>query len=195
MGKIASIDAEVIDATLDYNLLLGRTLFYAMKFVASTIFWLLSFPQQGRIVTINQLDYCMPDLHPNANTIVPLITDFTSQFIGVGMFKDPCIMGVFPLSTPDLPKLAHINMISYVDSYDPWVTPCPSEIESQLSYFVIKSTNEFVDRIYGTSSIKELDMYFFPQWAQPLSLSHDFLNYTLPSDEAILEVMTLFDRP
>lgn len=34
-----------------------------------------------------------------------------------------------------------------------------------------------------------------PQWAKPLSISHDFLNDTLTSDEAILEVMDLFDQP
>ena len=52
-GKSVSIDVEVIDAPLDYNLLLGHTWFYAMKVVASTIFRMLRFPHQGRIVTIN----------------------------------------------------------------------------------------------------------------------------------------------
>ena len=33
-GKIVSIDVEVIDALLDYNLMLGRIWFYAMKVVA-----------------------------------------------------------------------------------------------------------------------------------------------------------------
>ena len=55
--KTITIDVEVIDAPLDYNLLLGCTWFYAMKIVASTIFQLLCFPHQGKIVTINQLDY------------------------------------------------------------------------------------------------------------------------------------------
>ena len=52
-GKTISIDVEVIDVALDYNLLLGRTWFYAMNVVASTGFWLLCFPHQGKIVTIN----------------------------------------------------------------------------------------------------------------------------------------------
>ena len=37
-GKTVSIDVEVIDALLDYNLMLGCTWFYAMKVFASTIF-------------------------------------------------------------------------------------------------------------------------------------------------------------
>lgn len=48
-----------------------------------------------------------------------------------------------------------------------------------------------LDIVSGTFSSEELDQYFFLQWAQPLSLSHDFLNETLPSNEAILEGMTL----
>ena len=57
-------------------------------------------------------------------------------------------MGVFPLSAPNIPKIVPINMISYVGSYDPWVIPFPSEIESlgdtmplsptKLSYYVMK---------------------------------------------------------
>ena len=131
-GKTITIDVEVIDAPLDYNLLLGCTWFYAMKVVASIVFRLLSYPHQGKIITVNQLDFCMPDLQPQANSSMPLISDslFTAQSIGMGLFKDHCLMGVFPLSTPEIPKLAPIHMISLVGSYDPWVLPCPLEIES-----------------------------------------------------------------
>ena len=41
-----------------------------------------------------------------------------------------------------------------------------------------------------------LDMYSLPEWASlPSSSSHDFLNDVLLSDEAILEAMTLSERP
>ena len=43
-GKLVSIHIEVIDAPLDYNLLLGHNWFYAMQAVASTIFWIVKFP-------------------------------------------------------------------------------------------------------------------------------------------------------
>jgi hypothetical protein len=43
-GKTISIDVEVVDAPLDYNLLLGRSWFYAMIVVASSVFHLLQFP-------------------------------------------------------------------------------------------------------------------------------------------------------
>ena len=37
-GKTVSIQVEVVDAPLDYNLLLGRNWFYAMTVVASIVF-------------------------------------------------------------------------------------------------------------------------------------------------------------
>ena len=37
-GNIVSIQVEVDDAPLDYNLLLGRDWFYAITVVASTVF-------------------------------------------------------------------------------------------------------------------------------------------------------------
>jgi hypothetical protein len=61
-GKTVSVEVEVVDATLDYNFLLGHTWLYAMKVVASTFFHVVRFPHQGKIVTIDQLDYCTPDL-------------------------------------------------------------------------------------------------------------------------------------
>ena len=52
-GKSISIQVEVVDAPLDYNLLLGRNWFYNMTIVASTVFWSVQFPHLGRIVTID----------------------------------------------------------------------------------------------------------------------------------------------
>ena len=119
----------------------------------------------------------------------------------MGLFKDPCLMGFFPLSTPAIPKIAPVNMISSVGSYDPWVLPCPSEIESfgdimplslaQLSYSAIQSAGQYVDPDPCLSFSGELDQSFFPHVARPISVAHDFLNDILPSNESILEVFSL----
>lgn len=71
------------------------------------------------------------------------------------------LWGFFPLSAPNIPKIAPVNMISFVGSYDPWVIPCPSEIESfgdiiplssaELSYFVTHSACQSVDTDHCTS--------------------------------------------
>ena len=42
--KVVSIQVEVVDAPLDYNLLLGRNWFYAMTAVASIVFRTVQFP-------------------------------------------------------------------------------------------------------------------------------------------------------
>ena len=54
-GKTVMINIEVINAQLDYNLLLGRSYMYAMRAVVSTIFCLMMFPHEGNIVTVDQL--------------------------------------------------------------------------------------------------------------------------------------------
>ena len=52
---------EVVDAPLDYNLLLGRTWSYAMTVVVSSVFQLIKFPHNGKIVTLDQLSYFSSD--------------------------------------------------------------------------------------------------------------------------------------
>jgi hypothetical protein len=46
-----------------------------------------------------------------------------------------------------------------------------------------------------TSYMDEEDTVLRPVWATSLSYSHDFLDDTLPSDEAILETMNVSERP
>ena len=71
--KTVSIQVEVVDAPLDYNLLLGRNWFYAMTAVASTIFQIVQFPHLGRIVTIDQLDFCTPDVTISPANNIPML--------------------------------------------------------------------------------------------------------------------------
>jgi hypothetical protein len=52
-GKTVCVEVEVVDAPIDYNLLLGRSWTYAMQAVVATIFHVLLFPHEGRIVTID----------------------------------------------------------------------------------------------------------------------------------------------
>jgi hypothetical protein len=45
-GKTVLIDVEVVDALLDYNILLERSDLYAMKAVASSVFCMMMFPRE-----------------------------------------------------------------------------------------------------------------------------------------------------
>jgi hypothetical protein len=60
-GKTVFIDVMVVQDPLDFSLLLGRDYVYAMKAIVSTLFRVIYFPHDGRIVTIDQLSFIGPD--------------------------------------------------------------------------------------------------------------------------------------
>jgi hypothetical protein len=60
-GKIVFIDVMVVRDPLDFTLLLGLDYVYAMKDIVSTLFCVIYFPQNGRIVTIDQLSFIGPN--------------------------------------------------------------------------------------------------------------------------------------
>ena len=177
-----------------------------MRVVASTVYQLVCFPHQGKIISINQLDYCTPNLSFDSATNVPLVSNSSKvpKLVGAGLFKDPCLMVVFPLPVPDT-IVALINMIYSVGTHlsDAWNILNPSKVESygdtmllsptKLSYSSIqcetKSTICF-------SQKNELDQYSLPEWEDiPSSPSHDFWSDTLLSNEDILEAMILSEWP
>jgi hypothetical protein len=106
-GKTILIDIEVIDVTLDYNILFGRSYMYAMKAVASSVFRTIMFPHNGKIVTIDQVSYYEPNPSANVDNILPLI--HTNQDVyplvemGPGIFKDPSLLGTYHGAPPLLP--------------------------------------------------------------------------------------------
>jgi hypothetical protein len=52
-GKTVEVDVEVVDAPLDYNLLLGHNWTYSMISVVFPIIHTLCFPHDGKIMTID----------------------------------------------------------------------------------------------------------------------------------------------
>ena len=116
--KTISIQVEVVDSPLDYNLILGRNWFYAMTAVASTVFRTIQFLHLGRIVTINELNFYTSDVTtPTANNI-PMLGQSPPpyQSIGVGMLKDSSLMRIFSSNPPNT-EMMMANMISSFD-YD-----------------------------------------------------------------------------
>jgi hypothetical protein len=76
-GKTVFIDVMVVRDPLDFTLLLGRDYVYAMKAIVSTLFHVIYFPHDGRIVTIDQLSFIGPDWITSLNgsymqTVSPL---------------------------------------------------------------------------------------------------------------------------
>jgi hypothetical protein len=56
-GKTVDVDVEVVDAPLDYNLLLGKNWTYALTTIVFSIFHTLCFPHVGKIMMIDQLSF------------------------------------------------------------------------------------------------------------------------------------------
>jgi hypothetical protein len=58
-GKTVFIDVMVVQDPLDFSLL-GRDYVYAIKFIVYTLFHVISFPHDGRVVTVDQLSFIDP---------------------------------------------------------------------------------------------------------------------------------------
>ena len=186
-GKTVTIEVEVVNASLDYNLLLGHSWFYPMQAIASIVYRLVCSPHQGKIISIDQLDYCTPNVRFDTAANVPLVSNShaVTELIGARFFKDPCLMGVFLPLVPDA-FVAPINMISSVDTFigDPWILPELTEVKTygdtmplsldEKTYSAIQSQS--VSTICPPSESK-LDQYSLPEWADiSSSSSHDFLS-------------------
>jgi hypothetical protein len=98
-GKTMCIEVEVVDASLDYNLLLGRSWTYAMQEVVAIVFRVLLFPNEDRIVTIDQLSFSRPD--PSLGvSVVPMIDNPQPGIVNIGVGLCPYLMGTFDYPPP-----------------------------------------------------------------------------------------------
>ena len=165
---------------------------------------MVCFPHQGKIVSIDQLDYCTPNVQFDTATNVPLVSSShpVIELIGAGLFKDPCLMGVFPPPVLDA-FVAPINMISSIDTFmgDPWILPNLTEVETygdtmslssaELSYSAIPSTTLSLKSL-GSSSPQVV----LSQTASSLPASQDPI--PLPSSsigEHLLASKNTYRRP
>jgi hypothetical protein len=131
-GKNMCIEVEVVDAALDYNILLGCSCTYTMTTIVSTIFWVLCFPHEGQTITVDQLSLSHPNPSLGESTVSMIDNPQPSTInLGVGWF--PYLMGNFDypphsndvkfiLVVLDKPKDAIFQVASFRTSYfnDPW---------------------------------------------------------------------------
>jgi hypothetical protein len=98
-GKTVEVEVEVVDAPLDYNLLLGHNWTYAMIVVMSSVFHTLFFPHEGNIVMIDQLSFAFSSPNASLGQSIPVIDNSqpTTENIGVRMYSS--LMGTFDFST------------------------------------------------------------------------------------------------
>jgi len=154
-GKAVNLDVEVVNAPLDYNLLLGRSRSYAMTAIVSSVFWLIKFPHNGKIITIDQLTYFSSD--PVSSESIQHVDKTTIPYkdVRVGLVKDSGLLGTFSFPPPNVsPSFATIHMISSntITFDDPWIIAFNSEVESfgnamplspfEIAYQVVQSFSD-----------------------------------------------------
>jgi hypothetical protein len=184
-GKMVQVKVEVFDAPLDYNLLLGRSWIDSMRTVVSTLFHVVRFPHQGKVITVDQLAFFNSDTHTGN---VPFIAKTPPGYenVSVGLLKDSSLMGTFPIPPPDvpLPSVASINMISTLPhelptSHDPWIVPNLGDhfrFGDEMSLSPVESTYHAIQS--ATPSTPSLD-----------ELSPNPFRVIFSTDEMIMSIM------
>lgn len=187
-----------------------------------TIFRVLCFSRDGKIVTIDQLSYYCIGLVALTGSVAPLIGNSYNATENMGVRMYPSLMGTFNFSA----SVAYINstlassivLVSSASTSqvcyfrttyfeDLWILPSPSgstkEIEHvgiamplpavEITFLAIQSASANINPVPPRT--KELDHLTMPMWASNSSLSMDCLDTILPYDETILEAMTGPERP
>jgi hypothetical protein len=214
MGKTVCVEIAVVDAPIDYNLLSGHSLTYAMQAMVTIVFRVLLFPHEGRIVTIDQLSFSRPNPALGAST-VPMVDNPQAGVVNVGVGLCPSLMGTFDYPPPhgDVNFISnhHKAEIFHVSSFhttyfkDPWTLPSPSDMmdvtghtgmstplsATEVAYSLVQQASATPD----PTPVQELDPLLEPIWAQDSFAKTDSLDLVLPSDEAIIEAMTGPDKP
>jgi hypothetical protein len=208
------VEVEVVDAPLDYNLLLGWSWTYAMQAVVAIFFRVLLFPHKGWIVTINQLSFSRPDPTLGASTVL-MIDNPQLGIINVGVGLCPSLMGTFDYPPPqgDIKfisshhKVEIFQVLLFHTAYfeDPWILPSPSAMMedtghlgmsmplfvAEVAYALVQQASTKTDR----TPAQELDPLLEPIWAQGSLANVDSLDLVFPSDEAVIKAMTSSDKP
>jgi hypothetical protein len=215
-GKTILVDVIVVQGPLDFNMLLGHDYVYATNVVVSTLYRVMHFHHNGSIVTIDQLTY--DNHHPNLALFQTTLLYVPSIFVdstpprvnyvasyprcSISYEKEPVQSFflsrdlkstidplVFPMGAWErlLPPLGP-NGLEYLSEFDLIVSrsSSPHDHDSLLIDFVSPSQNLHHHMEYGhfTSPIGTIDPRL-----------HDFSDFELPSDKAILEAMTTVSIP
>lgn len=79
-----------------------------MHVMASSLFSMICFPHQGKIVTVDQLSF-FASSSLDGNVLYVKHSGAPYESVGASLFKDYALMGIFPLPPP---HVASVNMVS-----------------------------------------------------------------------------------
>jgi hypothetical protein len=157
----------------------------------STLFRVLHFPHQGKVVTVDQLALFSSD---SRTSNVPFISKTLLGYenVGVGLLKDCTLMGTFLIPPPNvpLPCVTLINMISTSvretpASYDPWIVPDPGD----YLHYGEKMPLSLVESAYQAIQLET------PSTPSLGDSSPDPFHVIFPTDEIMMLVMSMEDTP
>jgi hypothetical protein len=208
------VEVEVVDASLDYNLLLGRSWTYAMQAMVAIVFWVLLFLHEDWIVTIDQLSFSKPDPSLEEST-VPMIDNPQPGIVNIGVGLCPYLMGTFDYPPPqgdakfisNHHKVEIFQVSSFHMTYfnNSCILPSPSTTMEGIGHpdmSIPLSTIEVAYSLVQKASTEtdptlaqELDLLLEPIWTQGSLTDTDSLDLVFPSDEAIIEAMTSPNKP
>jgi hypothetical protein len=131
----------------------------------------------------------------------------TYESVGVNLLKDSSLMGTFPAPVPQTSQhIAMINMISTMvyqslESSDPLIVPSPLEFDTlgdsmslspaKAKYDAIQSASPSLDNQHMVAS----NSYSIPSWLNSLSSNFDYILQIFPSDESIMEMLSIEESP
>jgi hypothetical protein len=130
-GKTVFIDVMVVQDSLDFSLLLGRDYVYAMKAIVSTLFRVISFPHDGRVVTVDQLSFidptwiaslngsCMPTVSPPPQVNYVALSPMASTSDDLDPVVDMVISSIGLLEPDLLTPVATLDMVSFQSVFLP----------------------------------------------------------------------------
>jgi hypothetical protein len=190
-GKSVNVEVEVFDVPLDYNLLLGCSWIDSMRAVVSTLFRVLCFPHQGKVIMVDQLAFFNSN---SCTSNVPFISKTPPRYknVRVDLLKDSTLMGTFPIPPPNVPPpfVASINMISTSvhetpASHDPWTVPKHDDYlhyGEKMPLSSVESTYQAIQsEIPSTPSLGDSSL--------------DLFHVIFPTDEMIMPFMSMEDTP
>ena len=131
-----------MDSPLDYNLLLGRSWTYVVQAIPSSIFWVLVFPRNGKIVSVDQLSFTQKSTTTPSKSTVPMVDQVCPAIenLGVGMYSS--LIGTFELFAPfnyigsisiGNSKVVSRDFFAISNQTDPWILPTNVELVAPLS--------------------------------------------------------------
>jgi hypothetical protein len=89
---------------------------YTMKEIASSMFRMMMFPHDGKIITIDQVSNYEPNPSSNIDNILPFVHTNSNAYplveMGTRIFKDPSLLGTYHGAPPLIHTSTQVCVIS-----------------------------------------------------------------------------------